>query len=191
MCGETNDDNNQYVIYKIINNANKIVGQMTVHRAAQCFTEGSKLLQTQYTQVVNASHIESINHIGNKKYTFRLIQEKDYFVMPLYDILHDKRGAKYKLNKDTYKFLQDFVEQNTLILVFMQALQGTSEAHIPLLASIHDPNIPQGLLANTEYITRKTNAINQMKTSMDVRGKDNLQTIQIMYKYVQDTAILI
>ena len=190
-CGQPCDNDGTYVHYEIKNNANKTVGKMDVHRTIHCFPAGSTILRKQHEQTINASSIVVASRVDGRKYTFLLIREKDYFVLPLYTILHKSSGTKYELRKDMYRFLQEYLNANMLVMIHMESLRNTPESHIPLLASVQDPMIPPGLIESKEYQKRKSNAVKDLQTSMNVRGRDKTQAIQIMYQYMQDTAILL
>lgn len=189
-CGRTGGSNDQYVGYRIISNSNKSVGSMDVHKNVECFAAGSTIIRKQQEQAVDVQHIESSNIINKKKYTFALARNRDYFVIPLYEVSHGK-GSKYELRKDTSKFLRDFIDSDSVVMTYLRSLKGTPEAHIPMLVSVTDHVIPRGILDSDAYKRRKIDAIRQMRTSLDIRGHDKVQSFQIMHQYVQDTAILI
>ena len=190
-CGGTGGSDDQYVGYRIISNSNKVVGAMDVHKSVECFAAGSTIIRRQQEQAVDVRHIESSNTINKKKYTFALARSRDYFVIPLYEVPHGQKGSKYELRKDTSKFLKDFIDSDSVIMAYLRSLKGTPEAHIPMLVSVADHVIPRGVLDSDAYKRRKIGAIQQMRTSLDIRGHDRVQSFQIMHQYVQDTAILI
>lgn len=191
VCGGSGGGDGQYVRYRIFSDSNKTVGRMDVHRNMGCFTAGSKILRMQQEQAIDASYIESANVVDGKKYTYVLARKSNYFVIPLYVASHGSKGAKYELRKDTYKFLQNFIRSDSLVLAYMRALNDTPEARIPLLASTHDAFVPASLIEGDDYRKRKLTALHQMRTSVNIRGNDRIQEAQIMHQYLQDTAILL
>ena len=190
VCGGSGSGD-LYVSYRILDDANKMVGKMDVHKQPQCFMSGSQIIKRQQEQAIDAPYIESTSRVDGKKYTFVLVRKNNYYVIPLYATTRTSKGPKYELRKDTYKFLQDFIRSDSLVAIFIRALKNTPEAHIPLLAHMRDPVIPRDLLESPDYKRRKIAAITQMKTSTEIRGGDRIQEAQIMYQYLQDTAILV
>lgn len=187
-CGQPADENS-CVHYEIKTSTNKTLGQMDVHKTMQCFPLGSTILREQHEGAIDGAYITSANKVHGKKYKFLLLRKKDFFEMMLYETLYHSKGTKYKLQKDTYNFLQEYVNDNTLIMVIIRILANKPELHIPLLVSIHDPIIPPELLEGVKHLERQAKAIQKLKTSMSIRGNNKIQEAQIMYQYLADTVI--
>ena len=187
ICGQSADRNDQYAIFSILNKYKKSLADMKFHKNAECYPDGLQFLQGEFAETIDASYIEMKIWIRGKGYTIPFLRTKKSFDL----VTHFTHVNGSQLNKSSYKFLHDYLNDPSSILVCFKELEGTPMETVPLVTTTNDPLVPRGLLESDEYKQAVVRAKRKMEMSLSVRKKSKVQETIVLAIFVWSTRLVV